>query len=445
MKRLILDYFSRKIWILAIGAVLELLIGWRIGAGSRAFSGTDFGFQLQIALFIGVLPLLFDLSRGVARTVTSLPLTAAQIGRTWWLATVGILGISISALLFLGAGTFHLLHPHAAFPTGKLAMASIFTLLWLGAGFTTIFGIAGGFYGSLWERTYNAFFAILWGILCGFSLILFRDLTTNSIKAGILLGFGILMTTAGWFYAGRFVLRRASFRLAGRHSRKPWEQNSAPTGYGGLSLLISHTFIRGFLIGLGIIAVMILTMALDGHVKSWHQIGGRIALMGSTFPVWFIIVFSQTTPVLLQLRLLRTLPISATNLAAVIVATAILPLFALFIVMATFIDLTSATPSGVLSLTGFALTMAPTAICVFLIVWQGVGWRSQAFLILTMLGFQMACIFEARQIPLILAGAIVGISVTLAFLLTRRSIMVSSQTYRIQATPFGNSAWGAGR
>ena len=446
MKRLILDYFRRKIWILAVGVALELLIGWLIVAAGRAFSGTDIGFQLQMALFIGVMPLLFDLQRGVARTVASLPLTAAQIGRAWWLATVGIPGIAISALLFLGAGAFHFLHPHTAFPTGHLAMISVFTLLWLGAGFTTIFGIAGGCYGSLWYRVRNVFFAILWGILCGFGLILFRDLSTNSVEALILLGFGTVMTVVGWLCAGRFVLGRASFRPASMHLKNPRGRHRAPVGYGGLPLLISTTFVRCLLMVLGVVAAIALMMAMDGGTKSWHQLGAPMALVGSSFPAWFIIIFFQVLPAaLLQIRLLRTLPITATKLAAVLIAIAILPFIATGVIIAAAVELTSNSPLAFTFFKGFALTLAPASMCVFFAVWLGVGKRAYALMIVTMLAFQITSVFERRQLSPVLTDVIVAATVTLAFLLTRRSIIQSSQTYRIQASPFGNPAWGMGR
>jgi hypothetical protein len=159
MKRLLLDYFRRKSWILPFGAALELLIGWLAGSYSRAFDFIPM-FSMQIALFMGAMLFAFDLNRGVARTVASLPLTAAQIGRAWWLATVPIPAIGISALMFMGAGVSHFFHQKTPFPAGALAMTSVFTLLWLGAGFTALFGAGCGFYGSLWERTRNISFGL---------------------------------------------------------------------------------------------------------------------------------------------------------------------------------------------------------------------------------------------------------------------------------------------
>jgi hypothetical protein len=186
-------------------------------------------------------------------------------------------------------------------------------------------------------------------------------------------------------------------------------------------------------------------MTLDGRSTSWHHVSERISSLGSSFPAWFIIVFVQVLPVLLQLRLLRTLPIAATKLAAVLMTIAILPLIAADVIIAAAVGLTSTSALAFTFFTGFALTLAPASMCVFFAVWLGVGKRAYGLMIATMFGFQITGIFENRQLSPVLTGVIVAATVTVAFLLTRRSITRSSQTYRIQANPFGNPAWGMGR
>ena len=133
MKRLMLDYFRRWAWVLALGGIFEFGLGWFIA--NRPEDNFEF-WGLMLALWAGAVLLSFDLRRGVVRAVAPLPLTARQIGRSWWLATVPLPAIALAALLFSGAGTFYHFHPTKVFPAGRLAWASIFNLMWLGTTFT---------------------------------------------------------------------------------------------------------------------------------------------------------------------------------------------------------------------------------------------------------------------------------------------------------------------
>jgi hypothetical protein len=71
-------------------------------------------------------------------------------------------------------------------------------------------------------------------------------------------------------------------------------------------------------------------------------------------------------------------------------------------------------------------------------------------LLFTMIGFQqvplwLQVFFHYPEMPFSLIGPIVVMCVLSAFLLTRRVLLHSSHTYCVQATPFGNLPWGAGR
>ena len=108
MTRLILDYYRRWGRVLAIGAVPPLIMGWWITVEPKT----------PIEFIVALLPVwllhLFDLSRGAVRVLLTLPLTARQIGRSWWFANVFIPAIMVAALLFLGAGAAVLWHPYQA-------------------------------------------------------------------------------------------------------------------------------------------------------------------------------------------------------------------------------------------------------------------------------------------------------------------------------------------
>jgi hypothetical protein len=446
MKRLILDHFRRWWWILALGAVFAFVQGLIIADNAKyAF---EF-FILLLALWTGANLLNFDLQRGVIRAVAVLPLTAGQIGRSWWLATVAIPAIMLAALLFLGAGTFCHFDPDKVFPADRLAMASLFTLLWLGSLFTTIFPTPG-FYGNGWKRVRtNSLSGLSMMMLFG-SMIFCQDMSKKTLKLAIFLGVGVLLTVVGWLRAERFVLGRASFRVAALQYKDPHGQHHAPGGFGGIPFLVSTTCIRIFLHIAAMVALMALLWQWHGPQ---HQGFESFAMLGSLMSCW-LIIFYQLKPVLWQLRSLRTLPVSATSLAAVMIAITILPLIALGALVTGVAGLSLGTPAALTALKSYTFILAPASLCVFFAVWRGAGMQTSALLLVTLFGFYMVPLWLQVffhypeipfKIPFNLTGPVVAICVLLAFLLTRRALLHSNHAYRVQATSFGNLPWGAGR
>lgn len=450
MKRLILDYMRRWWWVLAVATVVEFVIGWQTPNGrmEKAF-GISSSIQVQIALFTGALLLSFDLQRGIARTVAALPLTARQIGRAWWLVAVGIPAIVLGALLFLGAAISCSVQPGIRFPWDRLAMGSLLNLLWLGTGFTIILSSMRGLYGNWFERTRNVLFSLLWGAMIGGGFLFFQNVLNEPIRFAGFLAFGAVLTLVGWIYAEPLALGRVSFRLSSLQSNPSRGQHRAPSGYGGISYLISHTMVRAFMMGLAMLALMPLFIAIQGHMKTWQNGIEILVNNGSNFPLWFVVLFA-VIPTMIQLRYLRTLPMSATRLAAVMIVMPFVPLIALGVVMAGTAGAVLGTVAAFKVLNGFAFTLASAALCVIFVGSLGVGRSSFALIIFTMIIFQtlpmwLQVLFKGREIPFSLTGTIVGFIVTAAFLLTRRSLMRNSKAYRVQANPFINSAWGMGR
>ncbi|MGA2176737.1 MAG: hypothetical protein ABSH38_17310 [Verrucomicrobiota bacterium] len=499
MNRLILDHFRRWLWVLALVSVLEFGLGWLIA--SHPEQNFEF-WGLLLALWTGANLLSFDFRRGIGRAVAVLPLTARQIGRGWWLATVALPAIALAALLFLGAGTFYHFHPDKVFPADRLALACLFNVAWLGVVFTCVFP-APGLYGNGWERAGASFLSLLGASFLSLlsvvtllgGMIYFQDASKKPFKCALLLGVGALLTVAGWFRAGRFVLGPASFRLATPQNKVPRSQpgafddsfrrlealrppatasrlrrrlfdrlmrwlegmaggnprgeHHAPGGCGGIPFLISATFVRGFLYVAAMVALMALVRHWQRRMMSHDMDILLFATNGSFMSCWFII-FYQIVPVLPHLRFLRTLPISVSSLAGVMIAMAILPLIALGALAAGVAGLSVGTPGAVTVLKSYALILAPASLCVFFAVCRGSGVPAGALVLLTMFGFLVAPlwlkgILHNPEIPFRLTGAFVALCVLLAFLLTRRALLHSSRAYRVQASPFGKWAWTMGR
>ncbi len=485
MKRLILDHFRRWWWVLALGGALQFRFGWTIA--KRPEDTFEFWVFL-VALWMGANLLGFDLKHGVARAVLSLPLTGRQVGRGWWLATIPLPALALTALLISGAATFHWLHPDTIFPTGRLTLGSLFALPWLGTAFTAIYGMNNDvIFGNWRQRASGFFFSVLSIILLFGGMLTLQNSTRQPFKLAVYLGVGALLIVAGWVRAERFVLGRASFRLvapryiatrgqpgaadeslrrleafrppatASRLRKRLFDtylrwlegmagknlrgEHHAPGGYGGIPFLIKTTFVRTFLILMAMVALIALIMHWQRQTMPQGMDVTLFAPMASFMSCFFIFIL-QPMLVPRHLRLLRTLPISATRLAAVMMAFALLPLIASGALVAGLAGLSWGTPAALTILKSYAFILAPAALCVFFAVWRGTGKQGYVLLLLTLFGFQMAPLWLQGmllhpKIPESQTGAFVVLCVLLAFLLTRRALRHSSHAYRIPASPSG--------
>ena len=438
MKRLMLDYWRRWWWVLTLGVVLEFWLGWLI-ASSPAY-GFEF-WALMISMWTGATLLNFDLQRGVVRTVLALPLTAAQIGRGWWLATVGVPAFVLAVLLFLGAGVCCQLHPGRAFPADRLLIASLLTLIWLGTWFTATSGGNAGLSGDSKERTRAGLIGMLSTMMMFGSMLLCQGAAEKPARLALLLGLGGFLTVAGWFRAERCVLGRASFRLGALHAKTARGQHRVPLGDGGIPYLVRTSCGRGFLYLVAMAALMALLMAWQG--ERFPGAPGPVsfavtmfATMSSFMSAWFILFF-QLMPALRQVRFWRTLPVSASGLAGLLMAIAILPLVALGVLVTGVTGLLLGTHSAMATLEYYLLILAPMSFCVFCAVWRGLGKQAYVWLLVILFGFQMGPLGLRRWVPspeiqLGFSGALVGLCLVMAFLLTRYSLRHNSHAYRFQ-------------
>jgi hypothetical protein len=159
----------------------------------------------------------------------------------------------------------------------------------------------------------------------------------------------------------------------------------------------------------------------------------------------FFMVLFLAMPVLRQLRLWRTLPISATRLAALIIALAVLPLIAVGAVGAVVASFAWGQVAAITTIKSYAFVLAPAAFSVFLATWLGTGRVVYILLFLIIMTFGvLGPINDERllhhPIPLILSSALVAAFVLLCFLLTRLVLARSSHPYRaqiVQTSPVG--------
>jgi hypothetical protein len=445
MNRLIFDYLRRWSLVLALVSMLEFGLGCLLAC--RPEDNFEF-WGLLLAMWTGANLLSFDLKRGVAHAVAILPLTARQIGRSWWLATVAIPAIVLAALLYLGAGAFHHINPDKVIPAGRLAIVSLLNVAWLGTMFNCV-SSTPVIHETGWIRMRSTFIGRLSAIMLLGGMLVCQNASKSPLKSIILLGVGAFLTVASWFRAERFALGRAGFRLTVPHYKCPRGRHSAPGGRGGIPFLISTNFVRTFLPLVAMVALMALIWSWSGQAIPRQQAIVLFASMGS-FMSCFFIFFLQPMSVLQHLRFMRTLPVSAGELAAVMIAVAILPLIALGALAAGVAGLSLGTPVAITVSKSYMFILAPASLCVLFAVWRGAGAQACVLLLFTMFGFFLApmCLqglFHHQEIPFSLTGTIAAFCVLSALLLTRCALMHSSHAYRVQANPSGNLPWVAGR
>jgi hypothetical protein len=469
MSRLMLDYFRRWCWVLALLGLLEFKLGWSIA--NRPADPFEW-WAFVLTLYAGALLLGFDLRRGALRPVAVLPLTARQVGRSWWLATVPIPAAGSAALLFLGAGIFCHFHPNHFFPAEQLAMASLFTAVWLGMGFTLIFNATRGLGGSLWESSSNVLINAVSILMLFGSMLLCQDASKSPLRSAIVLGVGGLLTVVGYVRAAQFEPGRAWLYLgragqpdlgalghspAGRPGSRltPLELRVSaghyvvPAGYGGAALLLSTSFFRMFLYVGSMLALMAL-LSLNQRQPLPPSAALRVsAATGSFLACGFILVF-QLLPVLRQLRFLRTLPVSPTRLAAVLFAIMLLPLVAVGALAAAVAWVATGTSAALTFLNCYTFILAPASLCVFLALWRGESVLTDAFLLLALFGFlklygELQLHLHALEVPFRLVAPLATGTVLAAFLFTYLALRHSSHAYRVRANPLGSFPWGAGR
>jgi hypothetical protein len=455
MTRLILDHYRRWWLVLAFAGALEFGLG--LDAAWKPNQPLEFwGFML--ALWAGANLLSFDLRRGFLRPVAALPLTARQIGRSWWLATVPIPAIVLAGLLFLGAETFCHFHPDNVLPTEWLAKLSLFTLVWLGMVFPMTVNPTWSFGGGFW-KTAGKIFVTWFSMLTLFgTMLLCQEALKSPVKFALLLAAGALLTVMGWVRAEQFdpgqvgpltggvkpsALGRGGLGLPSAKSKAATGRYQAPAGCGGIPFLMRASCIRAFLY----IASMNVLMAL---LYFWRLqgMGGEAATLlfattASFMSCGFVLVF-QFLPILRQLRFLRTLPISETRLAALMLVTVGLPIVALGALTAGFAQWALGPVVALGVLNSYVFLLAPTSLSVLFGVWLGEGKLTWGLSFAILFGSQilLASLFRPQQHRFALTGCIAGGCILLAFLLTRLALARGGRVYRVQINPMGGLPWG---
>jgi hypothetical protein len=431
MRRLILDHFRR--WWLVLALIALLTVG--LGLLMCATPGQPFAFWvLLLSMWMGAGLLGLDLRHGLVRTVLALPLTARQIGRAWWFATVAIPSFAFAGLLCAATSSWAVCGARPV-PWVAIAEASLFCFFWLGTSFTLNYGMTNEFFGTWRERigiTWPGFLAMI--MLFG-SMLTAQILFERPFFFIFFLTIGFIVTVSSWFRAERFVRGRAGFRMPDLQRLLPRGVCQPPTGDGGIPFLLRETVRRGFWHLLTAVALMIAFCSLPWlKSASMPGIEGMMSALMTSFVVLFLIVLTLTPPLIQQLRLCRTMPLSTTTLAAVLIAITLLPIMAVGVLGSLSAGLLWGKVAAVATLKGYALVLAPAALCVFILTQFGSGTSAHGSLYLLVIAYSAGMPILSdhyfRGTPIALSIALVAICILFSFLLTRRALLHSRYAYR---------------
>lgn len=385
-------------------------------------------------LLLGPHLLSYDQQRGLTRVLFVLPVTAKQIGHAWWLSVVGVPALLLAATAGLSA-----IVPLKDGQTAFLFLNCLMQILLLGCFFCpwSPMGADGrsGWRGMGWGAFLRAISRL--ALIAGFLLLVYDFSWSNRFKAVLFVVAGTVLTVNGWFRAEQRVLQDDAFRPDAQAATSGSPQYKAPAGFGGLPFLWQSLIIHLGWLGLAFVGWLVLSGMYQGG--SWRFPPQLVEADVIPFSLICFLgfYFFVVAPVVTQLRVLRTLPISASILAATLVLIPSGTIIFLVFVLA-------ALGEGPVVL-GSLLTAAAVTAFVPVVVWRGLGTATPipaSLLILVSIIIFPAC-FELASGPPLVAVSLSMIVIFLSWEITRRVLRSSSQAYRVD--PFVMSNWGGAR
>jgi hypothetical protein len=457
MKLIILDYF-RRWWLVLVAIFIAYVVFQAIsihdtnsqisGEGVEATVNLAIGsvrniFVFQAVMWLGFLS-MFDLQRGGVRALTILPLTAKQIGRALWLASVlvpalALLVISFIVFFIFSSATNRMISLENHLPNW------ILSAFYLGA----IFGARTLMTTKMPETFMDRIRAVLPNLLFVFALLglcFLQMQTLTATKTTLIFTAYLILSVAGWFRAEQMVLQRASFKLVAKTSNKNMAPQKTPQGFGGLPYLGQRIFIQSTLIGLALMTFMTLLMSFISHDEQRGRAFITMIGGGSTPYAFYILIFS-IVPIVFQLRFLRTLPISPSILAATFVILPVISIAAVGVIVIAIASLVFGETVIPPAANSFLMLGAKAAIIVSLVVWRGLETPIYILIFLLVLSdslvsLGMTIIFhlgsKTPDRPWWVNLTIFLLCVAVSFALTRRLLTKSSGAYRIRTMPANN-------
>lgn len=321
---LLKDFYRRWWWAYLLGFLT--LAG--VGAG-YAVSKSHTILPIGGGAFLSAVLLSSDLTfRTNARTLLSLPVRLTEIGRTYWLICV-----LYSALFVTGATALGSMIAALFGAKYGLSASELFRMFYLNGAVNAIMLLTLTYLPhrqpeNTTEQLTGGFAGIIWGLGVGasFSAPMFWPKSTQlqqSITITLLL-IGIVSAIVAWQRCTVMFVNRAA-PAAGTTSKKASSYSLSAGGLSGVRWLLIRTFGQSICHSLLMQLVLHLTMRLMGAPINSATMPTLIL-----FPVFFISVL-MLLPNMTALRHLRSLPLSAKQLALLFLALPAVSIMGIFI------------------------------------------------------------------------------------------------------------------
>ncbi len=439
MKLLLFDFIRRWWWMLALLFVISLL---------TTVNGYPFSFGPA-----AIVCLLFDANRGVFRVVRVLPVPRRVQAQTWWVAGVWLVPILSLVPVLLGTAIYLTLDTGSQIPvpipheTGLAEPAFYFVStfspwfaagvqLWIGFGFAALcFLLACALPNrqpeGVWETISASVVGALWGLsIPGITFVLPLMPRTPAATHGwhwAVFASVPFLVTLSYLAAPDLIRRRTTVVAAKRPRREVGERPESRGGLTGIPLWLGTFGLRSALM-IGAIActqyffLRLFTgrsTAPNGIHSSHYLAPMQIAM--------FAIMLSAISVEWSNLRTLRTLPLSRTGLAGLLLAIPVGNGFVAAVLVTLF---SGGGASGVPAVVNIAAQMLYCA---------GLGALAVAGVLHVASGFRLLIVMAAvipasgfalgLHLPLVLAlsGAL---ALLIAWLLIARGLRKSSAFYQ---------------
>ncbi len=457
MTTIVWDHVRRWWWLWLLSCAG---CGYLVGGG-RPLTPDLSNAWFPLAIYLGVVQLSVDLQRGdVPRVLRAMPVTARQVGRAWWWASVGLPGVVMAVItgsVFLFA---------SAFGSRPISLVACFNF-WLtnallfGPLFYFLTGLppAGSAKGGRFTG-WGCLFSLLFVGSTFTMLYFYRLFPPPTTRWRVFVAVAALLTVAGWFRAEAFARehlgadswRRASFANAVRVLR---DMGTNPLrgaeGYGGLRFLFRTIFDRMVLMGLFMVMLMggamIVVQFFTSAFTDNTLVVDTTTIFVTTQALFWLICW-QTTKAALHLRFLRTLPVSTTKLAGVLILAPVTAMLVVFgfasLVFALFFPALRVSPLTLLR-GGCLPEIALATFVVPLVVRRGMDLLSFAIVMVVLVGGSISSLLLKEHLSILVSGAVSTLFVLGCFLLTKLFLEKSSATYRPRKNQFADLQWGTGR
>jgi len=420
MKLILLDLLRRWGWVYLLGFVLATTFDLIAKYVSPFAVFTPYFLAPMLgALFV----VASDLMRGAARVTTALPVSAKNVGLSYWIVGVCMPPVLLSLALIFANVIAPLIGPSTTTVWDQVGLTFVVSFLIAGSIFFDLTLFQTGPDPGLRNQIIGTVAAALWGVSAFLSIgvkFLFDFRKGDTVTMTSLVVVGLLFTVLGFMRAGEMVKHRARNRIGrASSSRKRIVPEavsaSTPAGITGLPYLFLESI--KFTLGMSVV-LMVFAFVLRPLSTNWMFVNYSLVICALLPGLRFFT----------GLRHIRSLPISTNRVVFMILA---LPLLNFLACLAVIVATQAIVDRGAFKMNPLlfaiaGLTTFGTALAVRF------GAKSLPFI----MGLGMMVVFGLTELlrgfPVAASWIMAPLLMIAAYAIIQRSLR-SSETYRVPA------------